>query len=185
MRTTTTIVPIGYFTPALARRVRRTALQSAEAREVIISLQLAQRFSWSGLHDLAESLRAAVTPHPIRLARTLPRTRALLNELGIQDGWFVNDADIASATRIIIRENARCVRIGLRKRGTADTRPGRRTRKADVFVRAQAEKFKAFTRLVVRPFGSAASVEENECALTRINANRRPSGIVGVLHGKE
>jgi hypothetical protein len=105
MNTVTTIVPIGDFTPGLSRRVRETAHANAQEREVIISMQSTQRCSWSALYDLAESLRAAVTPYPIRLARTVPRTRALLRELGIQSGWFVDDAKVRSDARIFILEN--------------------------------------------------------------------------------
>jgi hypothetical protein len=91
MLNATMIVPIGTFTPDLSRRVRETAFESAQQREVIISMQATERYSWSALYDLAQSLRAAVTPHPIRLARALPRTRALLRDL-------LDCRDVAAAT---------------------------------------------------------------------------------------
>jgi len=96
------IVPIGNFTPDLSRRVRERAFESAQRREVIISMQSTERYSWSALYDLAELLRAAITPYPIRLARALPRTRALLRELGIENTWFINDRDVRSGERILI-----------------------------------------------------------------------------------
>jgi len=102
MLNATMIVPIGTFTPELTRRVRETAFESAQEREVIISMQLTERYAWSALYDLAESLRAAVTPYPIRLARAVPRTRALLRELGIESAWFINDADCSSGASILI-----------------------------------------------------------------------------------
>lgn len=98
----TMIIPVGNFTPDLSRRVRETALESAQCREVVISMQSTQRCTWSALNDLAESLRAAVTPYPIRLARALPRTRALLRELGIESAWFVNADDVVPAGRILL-----------------------------------------------------------------------------------
>jgi hypothetical protein len=106
MLNATMIVPIGSFTPDLSRRVRETAFESAQQREVIISLQSTERHSWSALYDLAESLRAAVTPYPIRLARALPRTRALLSELGVERAWFINDADFTSVASILIASRA-------------------------------------------------------------------------------
>lgn len=85
------IVPIGTFTDDVSRRVRETAFESAQQREVIISMKSTERCSWSALCDLAESLRTVVTPYPIRLACPLPRTRSLLHELGIESASFIND----------------------------------------------------------------------------------------------
>jgi hypothetical protein len=102
MLNATMIVPIGTFTSDLSRRVRETAFESAQQREVIISMQSTERYSWSALYDLAESLHAAVTPYPIRLARALPRTRALLRELGIENAWFINDGDFTPGASIRI-----------------------------------------------------------------------------------
>lgn len=102
MRHATTIVPIGTFTPDLWQRVRDTAFVNAQRGEVIISLHSMRRHWWNALNELAESLPAVDTPYPIRLARALPRTRALLRELGIENTWFVNDADITAGARILI-----------------------------------------------------------------------------------
>jgi hypothetical protein len=106
MLNATVIVPIGNFNADLSRQVRETALESAQQREVIISMQSTEHYSWSALCDLAESLRAAVTPYPIRLARALPCTRALLRELGIETAWFVNDGDFKPRASILV---ASCV----------------------------------------------------------------------------
>jgi hypothetical protein len=105
MSNATTIVPIGNFTPALSRRVREMAIERAQGRAVVISMQSTQRYCWSALYDLAEALRATMTPYPIRLARALPRTRALLHELGIQREWFVDTNARALPANIRIREN--------------------------------------------------------------------------------
>jgi hypothetical protein len=105
MRNHTMIVPIGTLTPGLWRRVRETAVTSAQQGAVIISMQSTRRHWWSALNDLADTLRAATTPHPIRLTRALPRTRALLRELGIENAWFISDAEVGSGARILICEN--------------------------------------------------------------------------------
>jgi hypothetical protein len=102
MLNATMIVPTGTFTNDLSRRVRETAFESAQQHEVIISMQSTERYSWSALYDLSESLRAAVTPYPIRLARALPRTRALLHVLGIESAWFINDGDFKFRASILI-----------------------------------------------------------------------------------
>lgn len=97
MSKATMIVPIGTFTPELSRWVRESALEGAQRRDVIISLQSTERYSWSALCDFAESLRASVTPYRIRLARAVPRTRALLRELGIGNAWFVREGDLSGS----------------------------------------------------------------------------------------
>ena len=96
------IVPIGSFTPDLSRRVRETASRSARQREVIISMQSTQHFSWSALCEFAEWLRARLTRFRIRLAGALPATRALLRELGIDNSWFVSGIHARTATRILV-----------------------------------------------------------------------------------
>jgi len=98
----TMIVPIGSFTPDLSRRVRETASRSARQREVIISMQSTQHFSWSALCEFAEWLRARLTRFRIRLAGALPATRALLRELGIDNSWFVSDNSASTTTRILV-----------------------------------------------------------------------------------
>jgi hypothetical protein len=105
MSNATTIVPIGNFTPALARRVREMAIERAQRRAVVISMHSTRRYSWSALCDLAAALRATITPYPIRLARALPRTRALFGELGIQHEWFVEGNARASRATGHVRDN--------------------------------------------------------------------------------
>lgn len=100
------VLPVGSFTPNLSRRVRDTALASAQKRDVIISMQSTQNYSWSALHDLAESLRAAVTPHRIRLANALPSVRSLLREVGIESGWFVDAGGVKPGALIVLCEAA-------------------------------------------------------------------------------
>jgi hypothetical protein len=105
MSNATTIVPIGTFTPALSRRIREMAIERAQGRAVVISMHSTERYCWSALYDLAEALRATITPYPIRLARALPRTRALLHELGIQREWFVDGNERALPANIRSRGN--------------------------------------------------------------------------------
>jgi hypothetical protein len=99
----TMIVPIGDFTPEVARRVRETAVASAQQRDVVISLASTLRYSWSALNEFAEALRAAVTPHRIRLTHSIPRQRALFHTLGIEQAWFVEVPSAPAATQILIR----------------------------------------------------------------------------------
>lgn len=98
----TMIVPVGAFTPDLSRRVREAAFRTAQQREVVISLQSIRSCAWGALNELAESLHEAATPYPIRLTRVVPRTRALLHELGIENGWFIRDGDFRAAANIVI-----------------------------------------------------------------------------------
>ena len=103
MLNATMIVPVGNFTPDVARRVCRTAVETAQRRAVVISMQWMARPSWSALYDLAEAIRADITPHRIRLTRALPHVRALFRELGIGSAWFVDDA--SPAERVLIAES--------------------------------------------------------------------------------
>lgn len=102
MRSVTMIVPVGNFTADISRRVRETAFESAQQREVIISMQAIQRCSWSALYQLADLLLAAVTPYRVRLTRALPRTCALLHELGIEKTCFISDCDVKTRECILI-----------------------------------------------------------------------------------
>jgi hypothetical protein len=102
MMDATMIVPVGDFTPEVARRVREAALRTAQQRDVIISLRSTIRYSWGALNELAESLRAAGTPYRIRLTEALPRARALFHELGIGHSWFVDVRDVTPSARIHI-----------------------------------------------------------------------------------
>jgi hypothetical protein len=63
-------------------------------------MQSAERYSWSALTGLAESLREQVTPFPIRFTRALPTTRALLRELGIDGAWFIDESEVSSTSWI-------------------------------------------------------------------------------------
>ena len=100
MTDTTIIVPIGNFTLDLSRRVREAASQTAKERGVVISLQSTKHHSWSALCELAEWLRATVTPYPVRLANALPCTRALLRELGVDSTSFSKSALAEATARI-------------------------------------------------------------------------------------
>jgi hypothetical protein len=102
MNDATMIVPVGDFTPEIARRVRETALETAQQRDVVISLRATIRYSWGALNELTEALRSAATPYRIRLTEALPRARALFHELGIGQGWFVEATDVATTAPIHI-----------------------------------------------------------------------------------
>jgi hypothetical protein len=88
MRNTTMIVPVGPLTPELSQRIRDLALARAQQDEVLISLRSLERCSWSALCLLADFVRASITPYRIRLNDALPRTRALLRELGLESAAF-------------------------------------------------------------------------------------------------
>ncbi len=100
MTDTTLIVPIGPFTPELSRRVREAASQTAHERGVVISMQATKQHSWSALCELAEWVRTAVTPHPVRLANALPCTQALLRELGVESASFSKSVPAEATARI-------------------------------------------------------------------------------------
>lgn len=102
MLNATLIVPVGNLTPALSRRVRETAFESAQQHDVIISMQSTEHYAWSALYDLADLVREVATPHQIRLAGALPRTRSLLRELGIERAAFVSDDDVRPREYILI-----------------------------------------------------------------------------------
>jgi hypothetical protein len=100
---TTVIFPVGDFTAALARQVADSLDDAAaHGRSIVISLQWTARWSWGALCDLAESLHGRFRAAQISFTQVTPAGRALLGEVGIGNGWFIDAAPALGARRVLI-----------------------------------------------------------------------------------
>ena len=100
---TTVILPVGDFTPAMARKVA-DALGEAAAHgpSIVISLQWTTRCFWEALCELAEALRGRYRDVRVDFTNVPPTRRALLRELGLERACVVESTLPKSARRILV-----------------------------------------------------------------------------------
>jgi hypothetical protein len=100
---TTVIFPVGDFTSAIMRKVADSLGEaSARGRTIVISLQWTARWSWDALCQLAESLHGRYRDVRVCFTGVPPARLALLREVGLSDGWIVDEPLPGSAQEVLI-----------------------------------------------------------------------------------